>query len=219
MSSKSLLASVIEEVVALSTLPPVIASIVRNRLITYYDNHTLLVSEDYPDVLKTLYSYDDNKKYCIISLTSSEGYPFILLPYMEAHYPKVFSEIIVEVKNKFELSNSEIGAVVEKIQQVRKSLKEIIDSSTRTSRMATGFTESNFAFPPVEVMQKFYECGRKAVYYSYEETQRLLMADNDVYKCKHCSFYHQGQTPTGDEIPQEIKEGRWRTGWRRYHNI
>jgi hypothetical protein len=135
MSSKSLLASVIEEVVALSTLPPVIASIVRNRLITYYDNHTLLVSEDYPDVLKTLYSYDDNKKYCIISLTSSEGYPFILLPYMEAHYPKVFSEIIVEVKNKFELSNSEIGAVVEKIQQVRKSLKEIIDSSTRTSRL------------------------------------------------------------------------------------
>ncbi len=212
--------TVVDEVLTSSAAEPVMVSMLRAVLLAYYDEQVLLVTDDYPTCVGTLYSFNDNKIYSILSLSFVDEYVFILMRADKVSPRKIISNIISEVKQSYRnLTGSEIQDIAFKALEVKNVLTEILVSSTRTSRKAIGLKTKVVDLPDMAVMKAYYECGRKVRYSSASEAEEHANVGSEVYGCPHCGLYHQGQPPTGQVVPDNIMEGRYRTAWRRYHGI
>ena len=212
--------TVVDEVLTVSAAKPVMVSALRAALLSYYDEHVLFVTDDYPACVDMLYGFNDKKIYSILSLSFVDEYVFILMRADKVSPRQIVSSIINDVKKSNpDLTGPEIQNVVFKALEVKNALIELLVSSTRTSRKAAGDDIKTVVLPDMAVMQAFYECGRKVQYGSTVEAAEHVTGDNEVYVCTHCGLYHQGKSPTGQTVPQNIMEGRYRTAWRRYHGV
>lgn len=212
--------SLIDEALSWSSVPPEITSRLRTELSDYYSQVLLMVDDFYPDVVKELYSLNDQKAYSIVSLSFADEYIFMLLPTSKVSSRVPVNAILKEWKQaNTQLPGRMIGEMAERITSVQRSLDEILKNSTRTTRVAAGLHAKEFVMPEIEVMQRFYECGRKHSYPTAAEATEHLHSENGIYECPWCHGYHQGHLPTGMTIPRDVMEGRWRTAWRRYQGL
>lgn len=220
MDMKNVLDSTIDEVLSLSALPPSLTPSIRELLTTYYSENVVMVSDHYPDVASALYGFDDNEMYSIISVAFVDSYVYVLIPTVKVA-PRECMKILVNlIKDTFSESGPEMGYTIKRLGLTQSALIEILTSSTKSKRRSIdNGGEDEVVLPEMAVMRAFYECGRKAQYVSVEEAKQFLASDNSVYLCSRCHKYHQGKPPTGDTIPQANMENRWRTAWRRYHNV
>lgn len=220
MKSYKTVDSLVDEVLSWSNVPPTITSRLRTAISAHYSQSLIMVDDFYPDVVNTLYALNDQGVYSIISLSFVDEYIFMLLPEDKVNLRNPVRSVLKEWKKEnSHLSGAEIGEVARQVSTVQSNLNDILRDSTRTTRVATGLHAKEFIMPDVEVMQRFYECGRKHSYATAAEAADHLHLENGIYECSWCHGYHQGHAPTGMTIPREIMEGRWRTAWRRYQGL
>lgn len=220
MDSSKLLSYVIDETLMLSASPSPIVSALRAELHRHYDKATLMVSDDYPTIIDTLYGFNDNEMYSVLSLSFEDEYTFFLLPTSAVASNKPINAFLAQLKMRNDYNGEETMEVVLALHGITRALNEILVNSTRTSRKAVGNNNKPVPkLPSMATMKVFYECGRKAKYVSVNEADVRLGAGNNVYECEHCGLLHQGKEPTGQAIPQYIMNGRYSTAWRRYHKV
>ena len=219
MLSTKLFSNVVDEALTLSASSPTITSLLRAELIAYYADAVIFASDNYPDTINVLYAIDDNQMYSIVSLSYEDEYSFFLIPADGVAPRPVMKNVINRIKTEFDLEGRELGEEIRKVQALNAVLHQILVSSTRTTRKAIHSIPKEIILPPVEEMQRYYECGRKTQYDTREEAESHISGENQSYRCNHCNLYHQGKEPTGQSIPTEIMHGRWQTAWRRYHNV
>jgi len=220
MSSVRNFDSLVDEVMVLSPFSPKVTSWIAEKVKAHYRASVLFATVDYPLVADTLYSKDDNVMYAIVSVSYVDDYYFYLLPADAVKVNKsVLREITFYVKDHEASTNKEIGEVIGKSNTLLSALGELMVSSTRSRRKAIVGDEPEFVLPSVEVMQAYYECGRKVQFSSEEDALEHLEGENAVYRCKRCNLWHQGRHPTGQKVAQSVMEGRWRTVWRREHGV
>ena len=220
MLSTHTFSSAIEETLQLSMLSPQLTSMLRADLIKHYETSIIMASDDYREALDALYSINDNEMYTVVSFCFEDEYTFFLLPAQDLTPHSVTKSLIKRLKAENDYTGEETREMVTSLVETAQTLHELLAIQKRSTRRAVGHNGNNeIELPSMEVMKKFYECGRKARYSSVEEVQNDLGKDNHVYSCVHCGGLHQGRQPTGFAVPQDIREGRYTTAWRRYNHI
>ncbi len=213
----ALLSSYVDEIIGVSELPPKATSYLRETLTKYLEDQLINHGDDYPLLVKELYSLNDNQHYSLLALASDyTGYHLFLFP-QEALIMGAFKRDYMKwIKATFVFENgAAIGAMVKKVEDVFKTFREINADCIRTRRSATGYGEKPIGFPSEEELQRFYECERKKSYDTLEEALAVPEKGKEPYVCNYCSKYHRGAPRTGDVIPHDIVVGRWKTTYRR----
>ena len=192
----------------------------RKALQQHFAEHVIMASDNYPDVIHTLYALNDKKRYSIVSFSYVDEYSFFLIE-ADAVYPaQLIKEVSQRVKTEGSYQNSELQALFVNLSKTWVVLRELFADSTRTTRIASDEGDKGeVVLPPMVDMKRFYECERKTRYETIEEATDQLNFENSVYLCVHCGKLHQGKQPTGMSVPAHVMEGRYKTAYRRYHNI
>jgi hypothetical protein len=213
------LSAFVDEIISMSSLPPRITEFYRNKVVQHLDDNVLSQSNNYPLIASELYGFNDEIMYSIVSLSFVNDYMFFLIRKDDLVMKKPTIETINFIKNNYDYAGVDLGNIIKDVHAVKDELQNIIESSKRTTRKATGSNVKEVELPDMSVMKEYYECGRKVSYDSLDLTEGKLSGANEVYVCEHCGKYHQGKKPTGMNVPKDIMEGRYRTAWRRYHKV
>lgn len=205
-----------------SNLTPKVNFLLLEGIDKYFKERTIEVSDNLPHLVKKLYAIGDGNLYTIISICNHDGYQAVLLPPLTQFIRHSAKEAINFLKESREYNNESLGKPIREINTLMKVALEILRDSTRSSRKAIGdIPAGEVEYPDYETLKSFYECGRKVKYDSLEEAESKLAESNNVYLCDRCSHYHQGRpiAHKAPVVPEEIKLGRYKTVWRRYHKI
>jgi len=169
-----LISSYIEENIVLSDLPPKATTHLHKTLTTYLQNQLINHSDNYPQLIKELYTLNDNKQYSLLALaTTHTGYHMFLFPQTALIMTPVKTEYIKWLKENFVFKTGpEIGELVGKAETVFKTLRELNHINTRTRRTAKGYGKKDITFPTEEKLQRFYECERKKPYNTLAEAEQ-----------------------------------------------
>lgn len=210
-----------EELFISSHLTPAITSCLLRGVDSYFKANTIAISDNIPALTEQLYSIGDNEMYTIVSFCNQQGYQAVLLPQTTHFIRHSSQEAVKYIRESENYQKEQIAEEIGKINRLMKAALYILRDSTRTSRQAIGLSNKTIDFPDFETLERFYQCGRKTQYLSQDDAMTNLSKDNRVYQCPHCTYYHQGRTAlqNAPTIPHEIKLGRYKTAWRRYHKI
>lgn len=208
----------VDEAVITADLPPSVVSIFRAAFVEHFDTTTIMVSRDYKALAAKLYSMRDEVQYAIFGLSYPDcEYMYFLIRAEDLKAQSVLRKVVAGFKASLSFQKSEdIGEFVYRVSTAHKTLQELLDDCVRSKRTShADATDKEADLPSMEELQIFYECGRKHKYVSLDEAETSLESGNQVYQCHWCKSWHQGHPPTGMDIPQHIKEGRWMTTYRR----
>ena len=211
----------VQELFIDSDLTPDVTCLLLAELNTYFETRTIAHSDNLPVLVKTLYARNDNAMYSIISVCDVGGYEAVLITPLQHIIKESSQQALTYLKASGQYEGVTLHTEISKLNALLKVVLELLKNSTRTSRKAIGDSVKEIDFPDDETLQVFYECGRKVSYDSLEEGEDSLDEENNVYLCRHCNKYHQGRASAVNAPPvdYEVKLGRYKTAWRRYHKI
>jgi hypothetical protein len=204
-----------------SPLSPKMNSWLIKELTEHYKNTVLLITISDDEMRELVYSsVGENKKYAVLGFSYPEkGYVYIVLEDKDLRPKHIFKELLNKYKNEGDYSSlEEMGRfITEELNKFTLSILQLLEDSVRSRRQRSGTGEDEYDFPAENILQEFYECGRKVFYLSEKEAlQHTNHSDDNAYKCSWGDHYHIGRSPIFEEIPHDIKVGRWRTAWRRH---
>lgn len=198
----------------------------------YFIDSTLLVTDSDSEMREFVYGTDVgvDRQHVIVALSFiSEPYLLFIGANEYVTLASVQREFIAYMKKRLvqqaeiekrKVYGHEIAETVNLVVQIFNNMRELLNSSVRSKRKGYNTAvHDDVELPSKEVLQKFYECGRKSVLSEQDRQRFVLEGEETVYLCSRCGGYHRGHTPTGQKIPEEIMYGRWRTAWRRYYNL
>jgi hypothetical protein len=211
----------VQEIFTESDLAPEVTRLLLDELNSYFVRHTITYSENLPAIVETLYAIADQKMYTIVSVCDFHGYKAVLLPPLQHLIKDSSKETITRLKMSGKYEGVSLHAEIMKVNTLLKHVLELLRSSTRSTRKAIGLEGKEVEFPDDETLKIFYECGRKVSYDSKEHAESNVTSENALYRCRHCNKFHQGRKKavTAPPVDYEVKLGRYKTAWRRYHKI
>ena len=219
---REILEEIISQTFTMSTLNPKQVGFITQFLTNFYVKNTVFISTDYVELAHKLYEFKDNQMYSIVAVSTPEYEYLMFLVKGETKKTSLISRGLLNVlKEESTLVGEQMGAFVTQFHADFEMWKELIQNSTRSTRLSVSETNvDDFVSPSKEDLQLFYECGRKTKFVTIEEANdRATSSGKNVYKCSHCGYYHVGSEPSGMNIPSHVMEGRWRTAYRRKNRI
>ena len=227
--SKSLFLELFRDIFQESPLPPDEQFVFENLLTEFFEENVILVSDKYHDLTEEIYQDKNVGKIFRIAAISFEkpDYLLFLLDEKIVDFKAVFVKTMGIHKAKFsrEELSLEMKDFAPKWAEYSSMFRNLLNSSLRSVRKVkenrNSVKSDDFLFPDLKTMEIFYKCGRKIRFENKEkaENSQIESGAKSVYECSFCLGWHSGNPPTGQEIPQEIMEGRYKTIWRRMQGI
>lgn len=195
-------------------------------LSAYTIEHLIFRSSSYRETLDFVYGLNDDQLYTVVSAPHDDHYDFFVIhsDYFHPrsanhmHFREIRYSSVDFLKNLNRYEGQQLGM---NLKSMGEALKDMKKSLTYTARRAIGVTEEQeVVYPHFDRLKSFYECERKVRYDSVEDGLRSCEDWNKVYRCEHCSHYHQGRprqvTPEDNDSAKVLQ--RYQVTWKRYQS-
>lgn len=216
-----LIQSFVDEVCLSAPVHPKIVHHLTQFMGTKISEAVITSNENISILTEYIYAQENQKVYTIFALSSQNvGYLGILVPHLNPLLGKIWGEYVKQFKKDFpEYQKEQLGDQIQKLFTVYHLLRELLTIQVRSTRKSDSKSLNTFVSPGLEVLEKYYKCGRKRKYATFEEATTHLEQNQTSYQCEYCGQYHNGKPMTTQPIPLEIQHKRWETAWRRLHKI
>lgn len=131
----------------------------------------------------------------------------------------VAKPVTATIAKKYVNQPQTIPAHILPVTETVNKVREVFASYRLSKRKFTVEGNDSPVFPSEFILQKFYECGRKAVYSTQHTAVQHVETGNNAYQCKWCGNWHQGRQPTGEFVPHDMRVHRWEQAWRRHNHV
>lgn len=212
----------VEPLFANSSLDSRIVDVCRRAFDEYLEDNIFFTSNDFVEAMNALYSLNDGKTYRVLQIDTDSKATYFLMPCKQGLRFAISHSGYRYLKESGNFNEKVFPIEAKNIATLTNALMTSLNKTlTCMKRVATGIKdEVEVEYPPIEILQRFYECGRKIPYDSHADVVDALWDYNDAYRCRHCGKYHQGKTPSESEsIDDETRLKRFQRVWRYMHNL